>query len=846
MSSDALFEVEKVEEEFPLTFEFLKSKGIDSLQLLSGNNWTDYNLHDPGVTILEQLCFALTDLSYRTSFDITDILADKNGHINQKENSFINAREVLCTNPITINDIRKYLIDSLPGVFNAWVEPITSQNTNHQLKGLYRVIIQAEDEKENLVSTLAVQQCLGKIRNICFDFEEVTFLRKKEVTFSANVEITEPWRADEILADICYEIEGFFNYSINYYTEKQLLSKGQTIEQIYDGPMLQHGIIPDTEMTYRTLEVDPLQLATAIEKNVPGVTMVKYPAVSFNGTFYQHALKVEPQYYAYFNYTSPANKIILYANGLELQVNEIRFRHLLLKKREQQSKKKYTSNAQKVEQTKQLTGNYRDLEKYYSIQNYFPAFYGIGPDGQAKTEKLENKARAKQLKAYLILFEQVLANYLSQLSNVSKLFSPSPFTEKTYFFQALHSVPHVSAIIKTSIHKDDASNNQISPDDYILSLLETDPEFYKRKNAFLNHIMSRFNFAPSDFAVLLYHLTYKRKINSNRVDILLKWKSGMLENLNQIIANRVTANNYLAPDSNDVINYQKNIYTFLHILNHTGRKLASSTNTPKVGLTSTKGSTEANKNKINSTIIHQQPISFLKNGLNKAKYFIDKEANGYSLKFEDEAAVKTSIGLYNSLGDAKKALNNTVDALTELSIKSEGFHLVEHILLRPGLASKSFGFQVYTEDHQLLTNKMEWETFEKREQAVRSLLENVKHVYSNCYIKYLIKISPTEFIDEEFYSFRMSFVFPAWPARFQDASFREFTKTLIRTYTPAYIHTRIYWLGIKKMQKFEALYFPWFSSLQHKKQADECEIAGKLAAFLTADKTGIYPGTILA
>lgn len=828
-----------MKEEFPLTFEFLRSKGIDSLQLLSGNNWTDYNLHDPGVTILEQLCFALTDLSYRTSFDIKDILADKKGHINQKENSFINAREVLCTNPVTINDIRKHLIDTMPGIFNAWVEPIISQNTNHHLKGLYRVIIQAEDEETNPVSALAVQQCLGKIRNICFDFEEFTFLRKKEVTFSANIEITEPWRADEIMADICYEIESFLNYNINYHTEKQLLSKGQTIEQIYDGPMLQNGIIPDTEMTDRTIEVDPLQLANVIVKNVQGVTMVKYPAVSFNGTYYQYALKIEPQYHAYFNYTSPANKIILFANGLPLQINDIRFTHLLLKKREQHSKRKYTLGAHKIEQSNQITGNYRNLEKYYSIQNYFPEIYGIGPDGQAKTEKTENKARAKQLKAYLILFEQVLANYLSQLSNVSNIFSPSPLTEKTYCFQPLHSVPGASAIIKTSIDKDDVSNKQISHDEYILSLLETDPEFHKRKNDFLNHIMSRFNFAPSDFPVLLYNQTYKQKNNSNRLSTLIKWKAGMLENLNQIIANRVTANNYMAPHSNNIINYQKNIYTFLHILNDTGKKLASSTNTPKVGITSIKGSTEANKHKINSTTIPQQPISFLKTALNKAKYFIDKEENGYSLKFENEASEKISIGFYNSLEDAKKALNNTVEALTELSIKSEGFHLVEHLLLRPGLASKSFGFQVYTHDNQLKETQEEWLTFAMREQIVKGLLERFKRDYGNYYIKHTIKIRQHEFIDEEFYSFRMSFVFPAWPARFQDASFREFTKTLIRTYTPAYIHTRIYWLGIKSMQKFEALYFQWFSSLQHKTHTDYCETAGELIAFLTYEKKGI-------
>ena len=43
-------------------------------QTLSGHAWTDYNLHDPGVTMLEQLCYALTDLVYRADFPVADHL----------------------------------------------------------------------------------------------------------------------------------------------------------------------------------------------------------------------------------------------------------------------------------------------------------------------------------------------------------------------------------------------------------------------------------------------------------------------------------------------------------------------------------------------------------------------------------------------------------------------------------------------------------------------------------------------------------------------------------------------------------------------------------------------------
>ena len=37
-------------------------------QKFSGEKWTDYNYHDPGITLLEQICYAITDLGYKSNF----------------------------------------------------------------------------------------------------------------------------------------------------------------------------------------------------------------------------------------------------------------------------------------------------------------------------------------------------------------------------------------------------------------------------------------------------------------------------------------------------------------------------------------------------------------------------------------------------------------------------------------------------------------------------------------------------------------------------------------------------------------------------------------------------------
>ena len=61
----------------PLDYEGLKEYGLRYIQQIGSKFWTDFNAHDPGVTILEALTFALTDLGYRTSFEMNDLLTRK-------------------------------------------------------------------------------------------------------------------------------------------------------------------------------------------------------------------------------------------------------------------------------------------------------------------------------------------------------------------------------------------------------------------------------------------------------------------------------------------------------------------------------------------------------------------------------------------------------------------------------------------------------------------------------------------------------------------------------------------------------------------------------------------------
>lgn len=104
-------------------FDGLRARGIEHIEKLAGRLWTDHNLHDPGVTLLEVLCYGLTDIGYRSGFPIPDLLALPAGDaVAARRQGFHTAGEILTMAPLTLRDHRKRLID-LEGIKNAWLHP---------------------------------------------------------------------------------------------------------------------------------------------------------------------------------------------------------------------------------------------------------------------------------------------------------------------------------------------------------------------------------------------------------------------------------------------------------------------------------------------------------------------------------------------------------------------------------------------------------------------------------------------------------------------------------------------------------------------------------------------------
>jgi len=82
-------------------------------------------------------------------------------------------------------------------------------------------------------------------------------------------------------------------------------------------------------------------------------------------------------------------------------------------------------------------GTYHQLNNYQPVQYCLPLTYGLSKEGLPQNASDQRRAQAKQLKAFLLVFEQIMVNYLEQLSHVKDLFSLDKTISRTYFSRFL-------------------------------------------------------------------------------------------------------------------------------------------------------------------------------------------------------------------------------------------------------------------------------------------------------------------------------------------------------------------------------------------------------------------------
>jgi hypothetical protein len=478
-----------------MDFFFLKEEGIRMIQQLSGKIWTDYNPHDPGVTILEQLCYALSDLGFRTDFKIQDILNARSRNQRKNLNStFFDASEILPTNPVSINDYRKLIIDNIHYVKNAWIEPVLDNIQG--IRGLYRVLLQIDENFRNVYPSQKIKNDVFTLfndhRNICEDIDSVEILNTDKIVVYADLDISSDSIAEEILSEILFKLEEYINPTIPYYTIEELLADGYPVDEILNGPVPVHGVIKSEDLLPMRQEVyisKIIEIITAVK----GVRRITYFSVEKDGFEVEGDLiRISEKTYPVLDMDTIDERWNKLAYPIHFQRGSLNYEldlntaNQLLYSLYAKYKKGYSMKLLYNEKDYPSSLKLDEISKYYSIQNTFPVTYGLNklglPNNVMATR--ERMAMIKQLRGYLLLFEQIMSNYLAQLSNAGRLFSLDENLDKTYFSQIPDDIPFLNEIIEAK----DSSDFQRK----LEKLMSDFDPFPDRRNRILDHLLARF------------------------------------------------------------------------------------------------------------------------------------------------------------------------------------------------------------------------------------------------------------------------------------------------------------------------------------------------------------------
>ncbi|BDD09414.1 hypothetical protein FUAX_18460 [Fulvitalea axinellae] len=493
-----------------LDFKFLREKGISIIQELAGNNWTDYNVHDPGVTILDQLCYALTDMGYRSGLDIRTLLASQEGSDGRV--TFLPPEEILTTAPLTLQDSRKMLIDGIDEICNAWFIPL-SQLRDSNVKGLYLLLVELKDNAQKERCHQEISELLSEYRNLGEDIYKILFLEPQEINVQCTIVLENDYWAEEVHAQVLFLLDKYISKPVRFRSLEEMRELGFKDEEIYEGPRLERGFILDESLKPKDFYFRESEFINLL-LDIPGIKSVKhfdllmqkqvaggdYEFVNFtdrlSGKEVPEAMVVgwtqaprlakvhredvnNPLFFKYLKRNTPLS---LFQDAVisELKRLEAEVRHSY--------KKKMAQGEVEVEDL----SDYRiDLSRYTSIQNHFPSIYRLTEKRLDNIPEPERRSEVLQLKGFLLLFEQILSNHLAQLSHFGELYSLDPELETSFYAQVPEDILQLDKLIPYG--------NADVLLQTVEDILHRIDDFGERRLAFLKHLMNRFGERYDEF-----------------------------------------------------------------------------------------------------------------------------------------------------------------------------------------------------------------------------------------------------------------------------------------------------------------------------------------------------------
>ncbi len=835
-----------------LDFHFLRKTGIDYIEKIGSSLWTDYNSHDPGITMMEMLCYAITDLGQRIEMPITNLLASEENNKENMHKQFLSAINILPTKPVTALDYRNLFVH-LKGVKNAWIKPhqqrvyincdahpaelsyteFKETEKKHDpfiLKGLNDIIIDLEEDVEDPEHIISrVKSIYHQNRNFCEDLVEVNVIEEHPIAICAYIDLKPNADEEYILALIHQAIDFYFSPSVYFYTLQQLFDRGYTTDQIFEGPVpFENACVSFADMKGGFVDIDELKAADLQKEvrlsdiiqlimNIEGVNEIKDISIGHCG----EDLGLEGDWNlcveAWHKPVRCDKSTFNFTKGLlPIGVNQTKLQEY---KDQLAAEERARQEVVITEDIEMPLGKYRSPESYTTIQNDFPETYGItniGIPGKVTTAK---RAKVNQLKGYLLFFDQILANYFKHVSKVKDLLSVDDSLKQFYVDDVILSEVEEMKIKQTFFSQpvEDLSGIEdilTSAGDYEKDLLDimnnikgedtTDSSFYERRNQLLDHLIARFAERFSDYAFLMKTLFGENEQTNKDV---LRAKLDFLIDYKKISCERGMGFNYCEPkiseedngiwDTLNVAGVQKRIARLLGIQDYSRRDLVSEflevydeTDAVDDDMKEYRWRIKTSDKVLLSSSKHYHHMGDAYEELFLA-YHLAKNSENY-----DFDTTKTGKKVYFNLvdrrykkGDERYVISRRIAYKLK---KDTALAEAERDELITLIRELSIDEGMYMIEHILLRpdtmNKVQFGSEQEFQPDAARKDFMPSCLDRDC--KTCVPVDP--------YSFRVTIILPGWTERFGNKDFRNFAEQLIREELPAHVLAKICWVGQPK------------------------------------------------
>jgi len=857
-----------------LDFAFLRRTGIAYIESMGGELWTDLNDHDPGVTMLEMLAYAITDLGARLDLPIETILASEDDPELRKQ--FYRAEEILPSCPVNELDYRKLFID-IEGVRNCWMLPAEKilhvdcvneklayeafgpeilEQTSYSLQGLNCLVVDYEEDAViNTVNTL-IMEAYHANRNLCEDLVDIKPVKKQPISVCASMELERDADENVVHAKIIDAIQQYFASDIRRYSLKEMKEKGYRMDEIFEGPLLNNGFIDTAELEEAGLRSE-VRLSDIVNliMDIDGIISITDIQIKCccgeEGTGSDWLICLDPmckpvlaprpesedpqgecELESVFNYKKDVLPVIYDVTLVNQALAAIET------ERAAQNALALLDRFPEIPQ-----GDVLDIDETTTIMNDFPETYGIGLYGLPGTVPESRRAQAKQLKGYLLFFDQILATYFSQLGKVKDLFAMDAGNAPTYFTQAIKDVRGFDEIVEDYPQLDDPLLSE--------KLVEFLDDNIARRNEILNHLLARFAENFSDYAFIL-----KQMFDANVAEEqLVVSKEVFLAEYISLSSRRGKGYNCQGDvwDTENVSGVQHRVARLSGIEDYSRRDLVSldldwilgtgpayfwrisnegGTIDYMAGRIPTQSKCQMISDSLRAVdLIREMDSAELTTIINNGE-LVDGYTYGaaefYSVgsdfKFQildSSTIIAIGSGQHNNLEDVGFDLVATIDYLQSqealdrfvLPIPEEGMFLVEHLFLLPSDAAVTAVEDSYADG--VSETNLPWPF--------------LPICIDDCDDK--CGIDP--------YSFRASVVIPGTAQRFDNADFRNFLNNLIRREMPSHILPRICFIDPCQLEEFQIRYQAY---LDAKKLGDVTEDILNPFLEIFNKLQNIYPG----